>query len=405
MRQRDHAAVRLLLVAAASLALLGAAAGSTPSEIQALVKDGKLDDAIAKGRAAVQAKPSDPELRMALASALAAKGRSIHRVVTATVDGKDLVAGKVALPAINPESPPKPEVRYDPALFEEALKNVREAVKLSPKRADLRLDECYLLTDAGDDDGALEAVRGALAALPHAGSLGTDLAAFGVERAKRGDARGGAALLQPVAAAFPNDPAIAVDYGYILAQAGKKAEALKELDRAYRLAPSDLRILRRRTTALMLLREFKLARAGWQAAFEVSGEDGERLGAAAAAIGFDAKVAKSELHELGAPAASADPALVELAGDLYTAASAPAAAKQNISIAKKLADGKKELLALPILHRALAADKGLKEARALLASIERAFGFTAAADEVLGQAQAPAAAPSKPAAKPGKGSP
>ncbi len=404
MRHRDHALTRLVAVVFAGSVLLGAAASSSPSEIQALVKDGKLDDAIAKGRAAVQAKPSDPELRMALAHALAAKGRSIHRVVSTTVDGKDLVAGKVALPAINPDKPPRAEVRYDPALFEEAAKNVREAVKLSPKRTDLRLEQCYLLTDAGDVDGALQAVRGALAALPHAGSLGTDLAAFGIERAKRGDPPGGATLLQPVAAAFPNDAAIAVDYGYILGQAGKKAEALKALNRALALAPTDLRVLRRRTTALMLLREFKLARAGWQAAFELSREDGERLGAAAAAIAFDAKTAKSELHELGAPAASADPALVDLAADLYTAASSPAAAAQNVSIAKKLADGKKELLALPILHRALAADRGLKDAAALLAGIERAFDFTAAADEILRNAQAPAAAP-KPASKPGKKSP
>ena len=400
MRHRNLAGVRILLVIAACSLLLGAAPGSTPSEIQALVKEGKLDDAIAKGRAAVQAKPSDPELRMALAHALAAKGRSIHRVVSATVDGKDLLEGKVALPAIDPEHPPKAEVRYDPALFEEAVKNVREAVKLSPKRADLRFEECYLLTDAGDVDGALEAVKGALGALPHAGPLGSDLAAFGVERAKRGDPRGGAVLLQPVTAAFPNDPAIAVDYGYILGQAGRKADALKELDRAFKLAPTDPRVLRRRTTALMLLREFKRARASWQAAFEATRADGERLGAAAAAIAFDTKTAISELRELGAPAASADAALTELASELFTAASAPAAAKQNVAAAKKLADDKKELLALPILHRALAADKGLKEAAALMAGIERNFGFSTAADEILRDAAAPPAAPSKPAPKP-----
>ncbi len=400
MRHWDITGARPLLVALGCLALMGAAATSSPSEIGALIKQGKLDDAIAKGRAAVQAKPADPELRMALAEALAAKGRTIHRVMSTTVDGKDLVAGNVALPKLDPKNPPKPEIRYDPALYEEALKNVREAVKLAPTRTEIRLAECYLLTDAGDVDGGLQAIRDALAALPHSTDLGSDLAAFGVERAKRGDPRGGAVLLEPVAAAFPNDAAIAVDRGYFLGQAGKKAEAMKELDRAVRLAPTDLRILRRQTTALMLLREFKLARAGWQASFEVSREDGERLGAAAAAIAFDAELAKSELHDLGQPAASADEAMTGLASELLTAASSPAASTQSVSVAKKLAAEKKPLLALPILHRALAANKGLKDAAALYAEIERSFGFTTVADEIQKKAPAPGPAPEKAAPKP-----
>jgi len=402
MRPFERQWSRLLGIALALL-VIGAGAASSPSDVEALVKAGKFDEAIASGRAAVEAKPSDPDLRKVLSYALAAKGRTARRVVATTVDAKDLVAGKVTLPGVGPDSPPKVEIRYDPALLEEALGQVRTGIKLAPARKDLRLQECFFLVDSGDVDGAAAAVRSTLAALPHDAELATDLAAFGVERAKRGDPRGGALLIQPVSAAFPNDASIAVDHGYFLAQSGSQAEALKELDRAAKLAPQDLRIARQRVRALMLLRDFKRARAGWQASFKIGREDADRLGAAAAAIAVDLAVAKAELKDLATPAASAAPGLVERAKSLLEAASAGATAKNNIVIAKKLADDKQELLALPVLHRALRADPQFKEAAALLSGIERAFGFESASRDVLRDAQAPAPSKEKPPPASGPG--
>jgi tetratricopeptide (TPR) repeat protein len=241
----------------------------------------------------------------------------------------------------------------------------------------------------------VEAVRETLSALPRAPSLAPDLASFGIERAKRGDPRGGLVLLQPVSAAFPNDASLAADRGFILAQADRKQEALAELDRAVKLAPTDLRVLRRRATALMLLGEWKRAREGWNAAFEAGREEEDRLGAAAAAVASDLNAAKSELRDLAVPASSADPALVDLAASLLKAASAPAAARGNIALAKKLADGGKELLAAPLLHRALRADPGLKDAASQLAAIERKFGFPSVAEQVLREARPGGAPPAK----------
>ncbi len=388
----------LLAAAIASFApSLGVAAVAPRSDLEGMIKAGKLDEAIAAGRTAVEAAPADPDLRAVLAHALAAKGRDVRRVVAATVKAEDVLAGKAVLPRVGPDHPPKIEVIYDPALLEEALRHLREAVRLAPRREDLRFTECYLLTDAGDVDRAAVAVRAALEALPRTAALSTSLATFGIERGKRGDPRGGAVLLLPVTTAFPADATLAADRGFLLAQAGLETEALAELDRAAKGAPKDLRVQRRRAAAFMLLREFKRARSAWQAAVEAGREDGDRLGAAAAAIATNVETARTELKSLAEPAASADPAIVELAVDLMRAASAPAASKENVALAKKLADGGKELLVTPLLHRALRADPRNKEAAALLAGIERRLGFPWVADEILRNAQAP---PPKPASAP-----
>ena len=393
---------RSILLAAAIATFIpsfGAAAAASRSDIEGKIKAGKLDEAIAAGRTAVEAAPADPDLRGVLAHALAAKGRDVRRVVAATVNAEDVLAGKAVMPSVGPDNPPRIVVVYDPALLEDALRHLREAVRLAPRREDLRFTECYLLTDAGDVDRAAVAVRAALEALPRTAALGTSLATFGIERGKRGDPRGGAALLLPVTTAFPADATLAADRGFMLGQAGLKTEALAELDRAAKGAPTDLRVQRRRAAAFVLLREWKRARSAWQAAVEAGHEDGDRLGAAAAAIATDVKTAKTELQSLAEPAASADASIIATAVDLARAASAPAASKGNVALAKKLADEGKELLAAPLLHRALRADPRNKGAAALLAGIERRLGFPSVADEILKNAQAPPPAP-KPAAVP-----
>jgi tetratricopeptide (TPR) repeat protein len=393
-----------LLGIVAALASLGAGNASSPSDLEALIKAGKLDEAVTAGRAAVEASPSNPDLRVALAHALAAKGRTVRRVVATTVDAKDLIAGTATLPRIGPDNPPKIEIAYDPGLLEEAIRQIREAIRLAPTRKDLRLTECYLLMDAGDLDRAADAVRETLAALPHTPELADDLSSYGTERARRGDSRGGLVLLEPVRRAFPDVPSLVADRGFVLAQADRRKEAAAELDRAVKLAPTDLRILRRRATAFMLLLDFKRAREGWQAAFKGGRMDEDRLGAAAAAVAFDPKTAAGELSEQATPAASANPALVELAAELLDAASSSGAAKKNIALAKKLADGGKELLAVPLLHRALRADPGLRDAASQLAVIERKFGFPSVAEEVLRGARPGGTPPAKPS-RPGGSTP
>jgi Flp pilus assembly protein TadD len=391
---------RVLLVEALILVWGAAIAAPTGPEIENLVRGGKLDEAIEAGRAAVEATPADPDLRVALAHALAVKARTSRKVVEMAVKADDLLSGNVVLPRLGPDTPMKTEVTYDAKLLGEALRNLQEAEKLAPRRKDVLLKRCFLLTDSGDVAGAVAAIKNVVAALPGDPNLPGDLAALGNERAEGGDPKGGSAILAAVAKAFPSDAAVEADYGYALAQAGKKTEGLAALDRAVALAPADLRIHARRCAAAMLLRDFQKARAAYQASAASGGGDVDGLGRAAAAIGCDLKAAKAELGEMSKNTAL-PPEISQLAADLVMAATRRPSDPKNVELAKSLADGKKEILAIPILHRALRANAANKQAAALLAGIYRAFGFRTLADETIRAARQASAAPAaKPASKP-----
>ena len=68
------------------------------SELEALVRDGKADEAIPKGRAAVGERPDDVDLRLALARALAAKARRFSHTVNVKLSEADLAKGEIRVP-------------------------------------------------------------------------------------------------------------------------------------------------------------------------------------------------------------------------------------------------------------------------------------------------------------------
>lgn len=373
---------RLAVVVAATL-ILGAAASAEGTDVGALIGQGKFDEAIQLARRAVAANPKDPDARARLAHALAAKGRTVERVVDVSVGRKEIESGVIALPRIGPDRPGRPEVRYDPVLFEGSVEQIREAVRLSPARRDLRLTECYLFTDAGDIERAAAAIKAALAALPREGSLAQDLASFPVERARRGDLQGARILFGPVAAAFPGDAAVQSDFARVLAREGRRGDAQSALDRARSAASPDPRIHREIAATALILRDFRRARSAYQAAFERSRQDGDRLGAAVSAFRVDSKIARVELQELTTPAASADPALVALAERLVESTKGGAASKAVLAEARRLKNDGQDLLAIPLLDRALRSTPGNRDFALLLAEVLRGFGAEALAAEVL----------------------
>ncbi len=380
---------RFLVLAFACAASAAALAAQTAAEIEALVREGKLDEAIAAGRAAVAEAPGDPDRRVALAHALQAKGRTARKVVDVAVGAEELRSGGLKLPRLGPGTPTRTEVRYDAQLLGEALRSLQEAERLAPGRKDVVLKRCYLLADSGDVSGAKEAVGRAAAAFPADPTLAETLAALGAVRVEAGDPAGGAAILGAVAKAFPSSAPVHADWGYVLAQAGKKAEGLAALDRAADLAPNDLAILRRRATAAMLVRDFARARSAYRASAKTSGDPIDLLGAAAAAIASDLAAAKSELAGLARPE-GAPPPVAEAAADLLKAASRGPAERGNLDQAETLVRDGMEILALPILHRALRASPADSRAAEILAGIYRGFGFRSLADETKRAAQPPA---------------
>lgn len=347
---------------------------SASAAIDTLVAQEKYDEAIQKGRDAVNARPDDPDLRKALAGALAAKAKRVEKVADVPVTQQDIDAGsmRVKLPG---KDAFKTKVVYDAGLFEESVLNLDRAIRLAPARKDLRQSLIYLLSDAGRVDRASTAMKDALAALPRAPDTAHDLASLGAERTKRGDAAGGAALLGVVAQSYPGDAVVQADYGFSLTKLGKNPEALAAFDAAATAAPGDLRILRMRATAAMLFRDFAKARSAYDAAFRAGRQDPDRLGAAAAAYGVDPKAALPDLEEIALPAASSDPTAVELASLYVAAAKAGPTSPAAINLAKKLTGEGQPVLALPILEQALRAKPPAKEAADLRKKAYEDLGF------------------------------
>jgi len=131
--------VSLLLSFALSLATIPAApppsATASAVEIEKLTQDGKADEAIQQGRAAVKARPDDLDLRLALARALAAKGRKASRVVDARLSKEDIARGQARLSGVDFSSAPL-RVDYDAALLEEAVFHLNYAIGKAGQRED-----------------------------------------------------------------------------------------------------------------------------------------------------------------------------------------------------------------------------------------------------------------------------
>jgi tetratricopeptide (TPR) repeat protein len=369
--------MELLLSLALSLATIPAssAGGATANaaQVEKLTQDGKADEAIQKGRAAVNAHPDDVDLRLALARALAAKGRKASRVVDAALSKDDVARGEAKLTGVD-LSAAKLRVDYDPALFEEAILHLEFGIGKSPKREDLRVFHCYLLTDAGRIDRAKSAIASALAALPKTPALAKTMTAYGAERAKRGDAEGGAALLAPVTQAFPGEAAIFVDYANVLTRLGRKADAYAAFDRATQLAPNDLRTMRTKAIGAMLLRDYKRAQTTFDAAFRLGRGVADEFASYAAAYGIDPKASALLMRELGTPAPSSDASVVDLANAFRRAGTSGAASEDAMTLARQLVAAQQFVFAIPVLDRAIQANPKNTEAKTLLKTTFRELG-------------------------------
>ncbi len=365
----------LLLALAAASAPAAAPRVTTASDIERLVRAEKLEEAVARGREAVGQQPADPDLRLALARALAAKGRRLERVLPPGAEVEDVTAGPLKLPGFAGAGPSSLEVVYEADAFEEAIVHLDEGIRRAPRRKDLRLAKIYLLTDAGRVPRAAAAIREAISALRGSEGLADELASFGAERARRGDDAGAAALLGLVASAFPDDPEVQADYGFTLGRLGRKAEAFRALDRAAQLAPKDARLLRMRANVAVVYREFARAMASFQAAFTASRDDLDRVGAAVAAYGVDPASSEPLFREIAGPAASAAPGAGELAARFLEVIARGPASAEAVALARELVSGSMQILALPLLERAVAADPELGEARAMLAGIYRGLRY------------------------------
>ena len=348
-------------------------AAASPAEIDRLATSGKLDDAIAQGRAAAAERPNDADTRVALARALATKARRFNHVVNVKLSEADLKRGELKIPNPNlGDTPLQPG--YDASLFEEAQLNIDAAIAAAPKREDVRAFKCFLLTDAGRIDRAKAAIVDAIAALPESRQTATRLIAFGVERAKKDDLAGAAELMAPVAAAFPGLAEIQADYGNVLTRLGRKREADAALDRALAAAPNDERTARTRAVAAMLLRDYPRARGAYDALFRAKRSAIDQLASAAAAYGADPKGSVELMREMSVAAAGADPGVTDLANQYAIAGSAGPASPAAMSLGRRLVASQQFVIAIPVLDRAAKADPKNDEARKLLAQVYKDLG-------------------------------
>jgi Flp pilus assembly protein TadD len=358
--------------ASAALALIPAAAGSATAEIERLIEQDRLDEAIAAAREAVVQAPDDPDIHMALAQALATQGRDVMPVVTTEIDAADLTSGQHLLPFPRPGENTEIDVVYDRDLFEEALSEVRKAIRLAPQRIDLRYSEGYLLTDAGEIQKAAAAILRTIESGSDRAGLASILLSYGNERVVRGDPAGGATLLGVVAKAFPDDMEVLAAYGTALAQAGRRDEALERLDRAAELGLRDREIQRQKGVVSLLFQDFGRAHSAYLRAHMLSRDPADHFGVAASQFGLDPKSSLPDFEELASLTAVVDPDGIALAREFLRAISRP---EYRIELARALVADQRGLLAIPVLARMLDDDPDHAEARGLMARIYHDTGF------------------------------
>ena len=348
---------------------------ATAQQLERLIQDGKADEAVNGGRPAVAAHPDDVDLRLAFARALAAKARRVNRLVNVKMSKDDVARGEVKVKVKDADlGATSVRVEYDTALFEEAISQLEFGIKRTPQRMDLHVFQCFLLTDAGHIDRARAAITSTLAALPRTPALAKTLTAYGAERAKRGDAAGGAELLAPVARAFPSDPAILVDYANVLTRLGRKAEAFAAFDRATELAPKDVRYARTKAVGAMLLRDYKRAQTAFDTAFRLGHGVADEFASYAAAYGIDPKASAGLMRELATPAPSSDPNVTDLANAFARAGTAGAYSQEAMTLARSLLASQQFVLAIPVLDRAIKASPKNTEATTMFETAFRELG-------------------------------
>ena len=350
----------------------------TAAQIERLVLDGKADEAVTAGRPAVAAHPDDVDLRLAFARALAAKARRVNRRVAVSLSKDDVARGEAKIKGEDLRAA-SVSVEYDSALFDEAMVQLDHAIKLSPRRLDLRVFQCFLLTDAGAIDRAKAAIKSTFGEIQRSPSLAKTFTAYGAERAKRGDAAGAAELFAPVVNAFPSDPAILVDYANVLTRLGRKEEAYTAFDRATELAPKDVRYAHTKAVGAMLLRDYKRAQTAFDTAFRLGHDVADQFASHAAAYGINPKGSAQLMRQLGTPAPSSDPQVAELANAFARAGTAGASSKDAMTLAHSLLASQQFVLAIPVLDRAVRADPKNAEAKAMLKATFKGLGCEALA--------------------------
>jgi tetratricopeptide (TPR) repeat protein len=364
---------RLLAIPIAAILLAAPAAhATTAKEVEALVLGGKLDEAVGAGRTAIGKTPDDVDLRLATARALAAKARRFNHVLDVKLTQADLDRGQVAIPPDDLNDAPL-QVAYDAGLFEEAILNLDEGIKRAPKREDVRVFKCFLLTDANRIDRAKVAIQETLDALPRNADTAKTMAAFAAERTRRKDAEGGAALLAPVAAAFPTSAAVHVDYGNILTRLNRKQEADAAFDRAARLMPKDARIARTRAIGAMIFRDYKRARSAFDAVYRISGDPQDQMASYVAAYGVDPSVAVPLIQTLAAQA-SGEGVSDDIAALFAGAGTKGPASPEAMTLAERLVEEKLHVLVIPVLDRAIRANPNLGDAKTMITKVYADLG-------------------------------
>jgi len=354
------------------------AAGTPAAQIERLVLDGKADEGVTEGRAAVAAHPDDIDLRLAFARALAAKARRVNRRVNVSMAKDDVARGEVTVKDADLAAA-SVQVEYDPVLFEEALSQLEFGIKKRPQRLDLRVFQCFLLTDAGDIGRAKAAIVSTFSENQRSPYLAKTFTSYGVERAKRGDAAGAAELLAPVVKAFPSDPAILVDYANALTRLGRKAEAYTAFDRATEIDAKSVRYARMKAVGAMLLRDYERAQTSFDTVFRLGRGVADEFASYAAAYGIDPKASAALMRQLATPTPSSDPSVSELANAFARAGTAGASSKDAMTLARSLIASQQFVLAIPVLDRACKADPKNAEAKALLKTTYQGLGCEALA--------------------------
>jgi tetratricopeptide (TPR) repeat protein len=371
----------LLIASLTSAPAARSGPAASAAEIEGLTKAGKIDDAIDSGRAAVAARPDDVDTRLALARALGVKARRFNHVVNVKLSKDDVAKGTITVPGGSLDDGPL-QIGYDAGMFEEAQLHLNEGIKRAPAREDVRVFQCYLLTDASRVDRAKAAIADAMAKLPKTPAAAKTFVAYGAERVKRGDIEGGAALMAPVAGAYPGDADVQSDYGNVLTRLGRKAEAFAALDRAVRAAPKNVRAARTRATAAMLLRDYPRAQSAWDDVHRLTRLDGDALASAAAAYAIDPKAAVPLFRDLATPSPSSNKGVADVANLFALAGTAGPRSDAAKGLAKGLIDSGQLVLAIPLLDSAVRADATDASSKGLLVKVFTDLGCEALAHTI-----------------------
>jgi len=177
-----------------------------------------------------------------------------------------------------------------------------------------------------------------------------------------------------VAAAYPAEASVLVDYGNVLTRLGRKSEAFAALDRATQLSPQDVRYARTKAVSAMLLRDYRRAQGGFDQAFRLGRGVPDQFASYAAAYGLDPKAAAALMRELGTLSPSSDASVADLANAFTRAGKAGPASSEAVTLARSLVASQQYLLAIPVLDRAQQADPKNAEVKSMLGETYRGLG-------------------------------